>query len=117
VKPGGAHSNGHTSILKNWHTKTDSSNLLRIAVAWTQLHLGTKTCFLQEDTKTILPHMPGRWLKSLCAFLSYIDGSLELDTFFLPLTQRHRDVYIMDTVLRVGTFSASEIPQINHCRM
>jgi hypothetical protein len=61
--------------------------------------------------------MPGRWLKLLQAFLSYIDGSLELDTFFLLPTQRQRDVYIMDTVLHAGTFSASEIRQINHCRM
>jgi hypothetical protein len=53
--------------------------------------------------------MPGRWLKSLQAFLKFIDGSLELDTFFLPPTQRHRDVSIMDTVLQAGTFSAKEI--------
>jgi hypothetical protein len=56
-------------------------------------------------------------LKFLREFLSTIDGALELNTFFLPPLQRHCDVYIMDTVLQAGTFSDSEIRQINHCRM
>jgi hypothetical protein len=104
------------AFLKHWRTDTDASRLLRIAVSWTQLHLGTSFCFL-KDTTTILPHMPGRWLKSLRSFLASINGSLELDKEYLPPIQRHGDVYIMDMVLHVGCFSESEIRQINHCRM
>jgi hypothetical protein len=104
------------SFLKNWRTKTDCSKLLRIAVSWTQLHLGTSFGFL-ADTTTALPHMPGRWLKSLRNFLAYIGGTIELDTTYLPPLQRHNDMYIMDMVLQCGVFSEHEIRQINHCRM
>jgi hypothetical protein len=104
------------AFLKHWRTDTDASRLLRIAVSWTQLHLGTSFCFLQ-DTETPLPHMPGRWLKSLRIFLSTISGSLELDKMYLPPIQRKHDTYIMDMVLQAGCFSASEIRKINYCRM
>jgi hypothetical protein len=104
------------SFLKHWRTDNDASRLLRIAVAWTQLHLGTSFCFL-KDTKTPLPHMPGRWLKSLRSFLASISGFLELDKTYLPPIQRKGDIYIMDMVLHASCFSESEICQINHCRM
>jgi len=104
------------SFLKHWRTNTDAGKLLRIAVSWTQLHLGVSFCFL-NDTVTALPHMLGRWLKSLCLFLSTIGGSLELDKCYLPPRQRHNVAYIMDIVLASSCFSANEICQINHCRM
>jgi hypothetical protein len=104
------------TFLKHWQTDMDAGNLHRIALSWTQLHLGNSFCCLQ-DTKTRLPHMPRRWLKSLCSFLASIGGSLELYTFYLPPTQQHQDVYMMDMVLHLGSFSNSEICQINHCRM
>jgi hypothetical protein len=78
------------AFLNNWCTDTDSSRLLRIAVSWTQLYLGTSFSFLQDMT-THLPHMPGLWLKSLRQFLARFDGSFELDHLFLPPTQRKND--------------------------
>lgn len=104
------------AFLKHWRTDNDASRLLRIAVSWTQLHLGTSFCFL-KDTETPLPHMPGRWLKSLRVFLSTIRGSLDLDKSYLPPIQRENDMYLMDMVLHASCFSDTEICQINHCRL
>jgi hypothetical protein len=104
------------TFLKHWRTNTDAGNLLRIAVAWTQLHIGTSACFLM-DTQTPLPHLPGRWLRSLRSFLNRIDASLELDSYFLPPPQRQRDVYIMDMVIASESFTAPEICRINYCRL
>jgi hypothetical protein len=104
------------TFLKHWRSNTDAGNLLRIAVAWTQLHIDTSASFLM-NTETPLPHLPGRWLKSLRSFLHRIDGSLELDLYFLPPPQRHRDVYIMDMVLASKSFSASKICRINYCHL
>jgi hypothetical protein len=103
-------------FLKHWRNNTDAGNLLRIAVAWTQLHIGTSACFL-TDTETPLPHLPGWWLRSLRTFLNRIDGSLELDSYFLPPPERHRDVYIMDMVLASDSFTKQEICRINYCRL
>jgi hypothetical protein len=89
------------TFVKNWRTNTDASKLLRIAVSWTQLHLGTSVCFL-ADTATPLPRMLGCWLRLLHDFLATIDGSLELDTFYQPPIQRKHDVYIMDLVMQGG---------------
>jgi hypothetical protein len=50
------------TFLKHWRTNTDAGNLLRISLAWTQLHLGISFCCLGNTAKSLL-HMPGRWLK------------------------------------------------------
>jgi hypothetical protein len=103
-------------FLTHWRTNTTAGNLLRIAVSWVQLHLGISWFFL-ANTTTPLPHMPGRWLKSLRHFLSRIDGTLEVDNFFLPPTQRANDVYIMDMILSSNQFDPKEICTLNYCRM
>jgi hypothetical protein len=102
------------AFLKHWRTDSDAGNLLRIALAWIQLHVGTSFCFLIVTT-TPLPHLPGRWLRSLHTFLAQSNGSIELDHYFLPPTQRERDVYIMDLIIHRGTFMPSEIRLINYC--
>ncbi len=61
--------------------------------------------------------MPGRWLKLLRLFLSHIDGSLELDTSFIPPKQPAGDSYLMDLVLQSAAYSDLEIQRINYCRM
>jgi hypothetical protein len=104
------------TFLKNWRTDTEAGRLLQIAVSWNQLHLGTSSCFLQDITSS-LPHMPGRWLKSLRHFLAHINGSFELDNSFLPPPQQQHDKYIMDLVLKSAAFSDPEIKQINYCRL
>jgi hypothetical protein len=73
-------------------------------------------CFV-TDTKNPLPHLPGRWLHSLRTFLAGIDGSIELDNYFLPPTQCERDVYIMDMILQSDSFSPKEILRLNYCRL
>ena len=103
-------------FLSHWRTTSPAGNLLRIAVSWIQLHLGTSWFFLAE-TASPLPHLPGRWLKSLRHFLSTIDGCLEVDDFFLPPIQRANDVYIMDMVLSSQHFTPVEICTINYCRL
>jgi hypothetical protein len=104
------------TFLKHWRTQTDASRLLRISVSWIQLHLGIGYCCFSK-TKTLLPHMPGRWLKLLRLFLSHIDGSLELDTSFIPPKKRAGDSYLMDLVLQSDDYSDLEIQRINYCRM
>jgi hypothetical protein len=103
-------------FLTHWRTNTTAGNLLRIAVSWVQLHLGI-SWFCLGDTTTPLPHFPGRWLKSLRQFLSQINGTLEVDDFFLPPLQRANDVYVMDMVLASDKFSTKEVCLINYCRM
>jgi hypothetical protein len=103
-------------FLTHWRTDTTAGNLLRISVSWIQLHLGISWFFL-GDTTTPLPHLPGRWLKSLRKFLSRIGGSIEVDDYFLPSIQRENDVYLMDLVLASNHFTSKEICTINYCRM
>lgn len=106
-----------TAFLKYWRTPHhQAGKLLRIAVAWTQYAIGTSTPFL-TDTATPLPHMESRWLKSLREYLRKIRGSIELDQSYVPQIERVHDFFIMDAILASKRFKASEISQLNYCRM
>ena len=90
--------------------------MLKIAVAWTQMHIGTGTSFL-EDVHTELPHMEVKWLASLQTYLKHINGYFELDDpGVLPL-QRENDDYIMDRIIRSHRFHTKQIIQLNLCRL
>ena len=80
------------------------------------LSLGIGTPFLQ-DVHTELPHIECKWLASMRSFLAGSNGSLEyLPTYVAPLA-RSGDAYIMDKVLESNMFTASQIRQINYCRL
>ena len=104
------------SFIKYWRSPCQGGKLLRIAVAWTQLNLGTSRSFLQ-DTATRLPHMESKWLKSLRDYLKYVNGSIEIDQTYIPTLERVHDFFIMDAILDSHRFSDKEIQQINYCRL
>jgi endonuclease/exonuclease/phosphatase family metal-dependent hydrolase len=104
------------SFLKYWRSPCQAGKLLRIAVAWTQLSLGTSISFLR-DTDTRLPHMESKWLASLREYMKYVRGWIELDQEYTPNTVRVHDCHIMDIILASNQFSDTEIRQLNYCRL
>lgn len=104
------------TFLQHWRTDSIASNLLRTAVAWNQLSLGTGTSFL-IDVTTPHPHQESKWLSLLRRYLEHIDGTLELDEAFVPPLQREHDFYLMDSVIRSGKFTPAQIKTVNYCRL
>ena len=102
--------------MRHWRSDSQASSLLRIAVSWLQLSLGTGVSFLQDVT-TAHPHCEAKWLASLRLFLASINGSIDLDETFVPPLQRERDFYLMDDLLSSGDFNDKQLFAVNYCRV
>ena len=103
-------------FLKHWRLNSTAGKLLRIAVGWFQVQVGTSTSFL-EDVHTSLPHLESKWLLSLREFLASIDAFLQLDKTGIPTVQRTHDAHIMDSIMSSGQFTPAEIRRLNYCRL
>ncbi len=103
-------------FLKFWRTKTDTGKLLRVAVAWIQLHTGVGLSLLDNVT-TVIPYMATRWLPSLRTFIASINSTIQLDRNYVPPIQRVHDEYIMDTLLQSGAFTVAQIKTLNYCQL
>ena len=101
-------------FLRHWRSNSQAGRLLRIALCWVQFSAGTGTSILQ-DTKTHLPHLESKWIKSLRIFLRSIGATLEIDTTFVQPLQREFDHYLMEMILLSGKFNEVEI--LNCCRL
>jgi len=104
-----------TLFLKHWRTDTMVSRVLRIALAWSQWQSGLSKSILQ-DTRTKLPHLESRWIKSLRRFLYKIKASIQLDNSRVVPSERMNDIYIMEYAIRCKLFNDKELKIINYCR-
>lgn len=104
-----------TLFLKHWRTNTIISQILRIAISWSQWQSGLSQSIL-KDTKTPLPHLSSRWLNSLRTFLQHISGSLSLLQPMITPPERSSDIYIMEYAIRSNNFDSNELKIINYCR-
>jgi hypothetical protein len=92
----------------DWHYKCHST-IAKIRLRWTFTCCNSYSIF--HNVVPSLPHFESKWLASLRHFLRMIQGTLRLDTTFVPET------HIMDHVLEQGLFSKREIGRINYCRL
>jgi hypothetical protein len=102
-------------FLKYWRTASQTSNLLRVSVSWSQYQACTKHSIL-TDVDSPLPHLGARWLPSMRKCLSRINGSIELDTGYVTPLQHIHDKHIIDQANNT-TFSDADVILINYCRL
>lgn len=103
-------------LLRHSRSNLVTGKLLRIALSWFQVQVGT-TQFLLEDTTTDLPHLESIWIKSIRQFLKSIGGRISLSIPEVNLPQRVNDSAIMDIILASGRFVPAEIRRLNYCRL
>jgi hypothetical protein len=105
-----------TSFMRHWRQRPTTGKVLRCALSWAQMTVGTSYSILHRvDTK--LPNMEVKWLASLRTFLATISASLVLDDPGIPPLQRTFDRYIMDEILDSNQFTAAQIRRLNYCRL
>lgn len=102
-------------FLKHWRTQTIVSRILRVALAWSQFQSGLSKSILQ-DTRTNLPHLEGRWIKSLRTFLGKVNATIEVDKPYVVPPERERDIYIMEYAITSNLFDDNDLQIINYCR-
>jgi hypothetical protein len=100
------------SFIKHWRTETVAGQLMRCAVAWTQLTAGTSWSIL-HDVSTALPQLESKWLSSLRTFLAKIQARLEIDAPGIPPIQREDDSHLMDKIMESGQFTPTQIRRLN----
>jgi hypothetical protein len=79
-----------TTFLRHWRQHTGSGKLLKVALAWHQLSVGTSYSILTRVHEE-LPHCESVWILSMRTFLASINATIEVDVPGLPLPQRKGD--------------------------
>jgi hypothetical protein len=103
--------------LKFWRTQIDTGKLLRVAVAWLQLHNGVGFSLLDKVT-TVIWHIATLWLPSLRTFLASIHGTIQLHRNYVsPMQQVHDKCIIGTIILWSETFTIAQIKILNYCRL
>ena len=105
-----------TYFLRHWRSQSSVGKLLKSAVAWTQLSVGT-SCSILEQVEVPLPHLESKWIRSLRMFLASISASIQLDDSCVQEPQREHDRYLMDMIIQSDRFTPSEIRRLNYCRL
>lgn len=95
-----------TSFIKHWRTDTLISKTLRIALSWAQWQSGYSVSIL-EDVETPCPYLECRWLRSLRTFLHDIQAQILVDTPYIPLRERRKDIYIMQLCTKMRSLHSS----------
>ena len=104
------------SLLRHWRLNSPIGLMLKCALSWAQFSIGV-SCPILEVTNEPLPHMESKWIGSIRAFLSKLQGGLQLDNPGIPQPRCEYDPYILDIILASRTFTASEICRLNYCRL
>jgi hypothetical protein len=105
-----------TYFLRHWRNQSSVGKLLKCAVAWAQLAVGTSYSIMERVDHS-LPHLESKWLASLRTFLASISASLLLDDPCIPPLQREHDQYLMDLILQSTRFTPQEVRRLNYCRL
>ena len=105
-----------TAFMRHWRQRSATGQLMRCALAWTQMTAGTSYSILKNVT-TALPHLESKWLSSLRTFLASIKASLIVDDPGIPPLQRVNDRYVMDEILASQQFTPAQLRRLNYCRL
>jgi hypothetical protein len=105
-----------TFLIRHLPTPRQVRDLLLIVLSWLQNCAGVSYAVLKHPSLP-LPHLEGHWLVSLCQFLSFINGAIEVTDLSIPTPQHSNDFYLMDTALNSNRFTAAEICKVNLCRL
>jgi hypothetical protein len=103
-------------LLQHFRTPGQPHDIARVVVDRFQYNAGVRFHIL-EDTKRELPHLEGKWITTVRAYLATLNGSLQIAEAKIQTLQRHGDQYIMDVVLASRFFKPQEIKFINYCRL
>ncbi len=95
---------------------TTVRKIFKCALAWVQLSAGVSFPILEHTTEK-LPHLEIKWIASLQNFLATVNAELVLDHPGIPPLQHKGDSYIMDHILKEGTFTDAETRRLNYCRL
>eukprot|EP00980_Cylindrotheca_fusiformis_P024905 scaffold12690_cov177-Cylindrotheca_fusiformis.AAC.2 len=104
------------NFLKHWRSYTYVGSLLRCTLAWAQMNAGIGTPLLMTPSLT-LSYFESTFLQYLREYLAKINCQIEVDTPYIPPTQREDDEYIMEVAIATRSFEDKELRKLNYCRL
>jgi hypothetical protein len=100
-------------LLRHFRTPGQPHDIALVVIDRFQYNAGVGFHIL-EDAQSELPHLEGIWIPTVWAYLTTINGLLQIAKAKIQPLQRHRDQY---TVLASQLFKSREIKFINYCRL
>jgi exonuclease III len=104
------------TIVKHIRCPGDCNLMFRIALSWAQLSTGMGFHLLEYPGLWV-PQLECHWLTSIRTGLAAITGSIECFESFLVPHAREGDTHIMDAICDCQRFTATQVKQINACRI
>eukprot|EP00957_Ditylum_brightwellii_P163237 12429741-Ditylum_brightwellii.AAC.1 len=99
-------------VIQHIQAETSVGKTIAIALRWAQLCAGTSTHILQ-DTRPI-PHLEGRWVKSLKEGMHYIGAEIRHKYEWVVPKQRVNDRHIMDLFLDSKEVAFKDMEILNY---
>jgi hypothetical protein len=91
---------------------------MQMLIEFTHLECGSLepifTLEYEEYMKTILTR---NWVTEIWTYLDLCKGNLNIVSMWKPEKQREGDQALMEIAIKNGTFSASEMKELNRCRI
>jgi hypothetical protein len=100
------------------HIRQDSETgrLMRIELQWCQVQAGTAKHLLGEPNN-LINYIETCWIMGIRDFLRTYGPRINFTTTPIPEVQCVHDEFIMDAMRESGGCSATELQQLNACRM
>ena len=99
-------------FIKHWRTNTIISQMLRMALAWSQWDAGISEPILQAP-HIPLPHLEARWIPSLRRSLTDAQMHFTLDTTYVIAPERIGDHHLMSWLIKSERFDPKQLHILN----
>jgi ribonuclease HI len=105
-----------TALAGHVRQDSETSRMMRIELHWCQVQAGTEQHLLGNPTD-LIDYIETCWIMSIRDFLRTYNLSVDFTVKTLPTVQCSGDEFIMDGIQLRSGCTATELQQINACRM
>ena len=105
-----------SALVGHLRQNSETGRMMRIELEWCQIQAGTSEALLLHPQSDI-DYVETCWIMSIRDFLRTYRLRLEFTEASRQQPQCEQDCFIMDSLREHGQFSATEMQQLNACRM
>ena len=102
-------------FLKNWRSPTEQiGKVTRAVYAWSQANAGVYFSLFDKPHIPV-PHLQGKVITSIWAFLAKVNARITLDTAYIRQRLRTNDITIIETAMSMD-LTKNQLQRVNAVR-